>query len=169
VHVGEQVGPGGPIATTTSTTRVVTVDLSARRQRLVKRGDRVEIELPTGRTVGATVTDVGRVAKPPEDTGQPGGGGDATITVTMTLDKNAAVDGLDEAPVDVRVATSVVENALAVPVSALLARSEGAYAVEVVVGSTTRLVPVETGAYADGWVEIKGDGIADGAKVVTAA
>lgn len=166
--VGDQVGPGAQIATTTATTRTVTVDLAARRQRLVKEGDRVQVELPTGRVVNATVTDVGRVAKAPEDADQPGGGGDPTITVTIALDPKATVDGLDEAPVEVRVATSISKGVLAVPVSALLARAQGGYALEVVDGATTRLVPVETGAYADGYVEVSGSGIAEGTKVVTA-
>ncbi len=157
----------GQIMTTTATARTVTVDLSARRQRLVKKGDRVQVELPTGRVVNATITDVGRVAKS-NDGDQPGGGGDPTITVTISLDRGATVDGLDEAPVEVRVATSVSKNVLAVPVSALLARANGGYALEVVDGSTTHLVPVETGSYADGYVEISGSGIGEGTRVVTA-
>jgi multidrug efflux pump subunit AcrA (membrane-fusion protein) len=84
----------------------------------------------------------------------------------VTLNKGAQVDGLDEAPVDVRVATGVAKGVLAVPVSALLARAEGGYALELPDGT---LVPVETGSYADGWVEVEGDGIAAGTKVVTAA
>jgi hypothetical protein len=54
-------------------------------------------------------------------------------------------------------------------VSALLARASGGYALEVVDGSTTRLVSVETGSYADGYVEVSGSGISEGTKVVTAA
>lgn len=158
---------GGQIMKTTATDRTVTVALAARRQRLVKKGDRVQVELPTGRVVNATVKDVGRVAQA-QDTGQPGGG-DPVITVAIALDRNANVDGLDEAPVDVRVATSVSKGVLAVPVSALLARASGGYALEVVDGATTRLVPVETGSYADGYVEVEGDGVSEGTKVVTAA
>ena len=165
-RLGDQVGPGATVTTTTATTRTVTIDLSARRQRLMKPGDRVRVELPTGRTVDGTVTDVGRVAQPLEDTGVPGGGGDATITVTVTLNKGAQVDGLDEAPVDVQVATGVAKGVLAVPVPTLLARAEGGYALELADGT---LVPVETGSYADGWVEVEGQGIAEGTKVVTPA
>ena len=127
--LGDQVGPGSPIATTTATTRVVTIDLSARRQRLVKVGDAVQVELPTGRTVNGTVTEVGRVATPAENEGQPGVG-DATIAVTITLARAAQVDGLDEAPVDVGIATGVAKGVLAVPVAALLATAEGGYALE---------------------------------------
>ena len=164
--LGDQAGPGSPVMKTTSTTRVVTVDLSARRQRLMNAGDAVRVELPTGRTVDGTVTDVGKVASAAADTGIPGATGDATIAVTITLAKNAQVDGLDEAPVDVLVATDVAEGVLAVPVAALLATADGGYALELTDGT---LVPVETGSFADGWVEVEGEGLAQGAKVVTAA
>lgn len=164
-RLGDQVG-GGPVATTTATTRIVTVDLSARRQRLVKVGDRVQVELPTGRTLNGTVTEVGRVAQAAEESGIPGTESAATIAVTITLAKGAQVDGLDEAPVDVGVATGVAEDVLAVPVSALLARADGGYALELAGGG---LVTVSTGAYADGWVAVEGNGIAEGTEVVTAA
>lgn len=164
--LGDQVGPGSPVTVTTSTTRVVTVDLSARRQRLVKAGDAVQIELPTGRIVNGTVTEVGKVATASSDQGIPGADADATIAVTITLAKNAQVDGLDEAPVEVLVATDVAEGVLAVPVSALLATAGGGYALELTDGT---LVPVETGSFADGWVEVEGDGLAAGTRVVTAA
>jgi peptidoglycan hydrolase-like protein with peptidoglycan-binding domain len=163
-HVASIGGPaGGQIMSTSATERTVTVNLAARRQQLAKRGARVQVELPTGRVVNGSVADVGRVAQS-QDNGQ----GDPTITVTISIDKGANVDGLDEAPVDVRVATSVSKNVLAVPVSALLARADGGYALEVVDGATTHLVGVETGSYADGYVEVSGSGITEGAKVVTA-
>ncbi|MDP1819740.1 MAG: hypothetical protein Q8K58_07560 [Acidimicrobiales bacterium] len=57
------------------------------------------------------------------------------------------------------------------PVTALLALAEGGYAVELVsgAGSGARLVPVEVGTHADGWVGIEGDGIEPGAAVVVPA
>lgn len=166
VSLGDRIGPGSPVMETTSTTRVVTVDLSARRQSLVKAGDTVRVELPTGRSVNGTVTEVGRVATAGADTGIPGGSSPATIAVVITLAKDAKVDGLDEAPVDVHVTTGVAKGVLAVPVAALLATAEGSYALELADGT---LLEVSTGAYADGWVEVSGDGIAEGTKVVTAA
>jgi hypothetical protein len=56
---------------------------------------------------------------------------------------------------------------LAVPVTSLLALLGGGYAVEVHVSSVaTRLVAVEAGVYADGWVEVTGVGLEVGAEVV---
>jgi membrane fusion protein, multidrug efflux system len=59
------------------------------------------------------------------------------------------------------------EDALTVPVNALLALAEGGYAVEIVeADGSTHLVAVEPGIYADGTVEITGDEIEAGMKVV---
>jgi hypothetical protein len=54
---------------------------------------------------------------------------------------------------------------LTVPVDALLAVAEGGYAVERVRDGGTQLVGVETGAFADGHVQVTGD-LADGDEVV---
>jgi hypothetical protein len=61
--------------------------------------------------------------------------------------------------------SSKKENVLAVPVGALVALAEGGYGVQVVDGSTTKYVPVQTGMFADGKVEISGAGIAAGTVV----
>ena len=92
-------------------------------------------------------------------------GSDAYVEVEIRPD-----EPIDEvwigASVDVEVTAELAENALSVPVSALLALVEGGYAVEVPDGDGTRLIGVETGMFADGFVEIIGDGITDGLEVV---
>jgi hypothetical protein len=56
---------------------------------------------------------------------------------------------------------------LAVPVTALVALSEGGYAVEVQgADGTTRLIAVETGLFADGTVEVTGSGLEAGMLVI---
>ena len=58
------------------------------------------------------------------------------------------------------------------PVETVLALAEGGYAVEVVTGessdgaATTRLAAVEPGLFADGFVSITADGVAEGDVVV---
>jgi hypothetical protein len=53
-----------------------------------------------------------------------------------------------------------------VPVSALLALSEGGYGLEVVDDDgTTSIVSVTTGLFADGKVQVEGDGITEGTVV----
>lgn len=165
--VGGQAG--GPVATVTGTARQVTIDLDASQQSLVSQDQAVEIELPDGTVVPGKITSVGRVAEAGEDTGIPGETADPTIEVIVALDDPNAAGTLDEAPVTVRVVTSAAQGVLAVPVDALLALAEGGFAVEVVGnGGATSLVSVETGAFADGWVEVTGD-VAEGDEVVVPA
>jgi putative peptidoglycan binding protein len=167
----------GAVLEVSGITREVTVDLEATRQTLVERGQDVEIELPDGSTLAGTVSSVGTVATVPEDSGDDPNAEDAepTIEVTIALDDPSQAGSLDEAPVTVRVVTDAARDVLAVPVDALLALAEGGYAVERVTGgegadgtsgtSGTELVPVEIGAFADGWVQVTGD-VAEGDDVV---
>jgi hypothetical protein len=50
-------------------------------------------------------------------------------------------------------------------VAALLALAEGGYGVEIVSGSTSRIVAVETGLFADGRVEVAGADLTEGMTV----
>ena len=163
--IGSGVAPGAQVASTTSLERVVTLDLSASDQGLVAEGDRVEVELPSGDRVNGRVSDVANVAETdPEDPQA-----EPTVEVSVRLLRRVGTE-LDEAPVTVDVETSRATNALAVPVQALLALGEGGYAVEVVDSpSRSHLVGVETGTFADGFVEVSGDGIDQGLEVVTAS
>jgi peptidoglycan hydrolase-like protein with peptidoglycan-binding domain len=158
----------GPALDVTGTTRVVTVDLEVSDQRLARRGAAVQVELPGGEQVPGRITEVGNVAHAETDAaGQETG--DATIDVTVTLDAKtveAARGAIDQAPVTVHFVAEERKGVLAVPVSALLALAEGGYGVEVVrPDGTTTIVAVETGLFADGDVEISGQGIAEGTKV----
>jgi hypothetical protein len=170
--VGSPAG-GGPVLKVTSTARQVTIDLEATQQSLVTLDQPVQVELPDGSVVPGKVSDIGRVAEANEDDSDQPGAEDqpATIEVTVTLDDPNAGAAYDEAPVSVSVVTSAAQGVLAVPVNALLALSEGGFAVEVVgagPGGTSELVAVETGAFADGWVEVTGE-IAEGDEVVVPA
>ena len=144
---------------TSATRRVVTLELDARRQTLVREGQRVEIELPNGRIVQGRVAEIGKVAKLPE-----GEDGSPTVEVVVDVPNARATGNLDQAPVDVGIAREIRRNVLTVPVTALLALAGGGYAVEVE-GGTTELVRVQPGLFADGLVEISGDGIREGIKV----
>ena len=55
-------------------------------------------------------------------------------------------------------------DVLAVPVNALVARRGGGYGVEL--AGSRRIVPVEAGMFADGYVEVSGGGIREGTRVV---
>jgi Putative peptidoglycan binding domain len=155
----------GQVATTTSLQRTVTIALDASDQDLVSEGDRVRVELPGDERVDGRIADVGKVAEsdPADREAEP------TVEVTVKLVDGVKTD-LDQAPVDVDVQTSRADDVLAVPVEALLALAEGGYGVEVVdAPGRTHLVGVDTGTFADGWVEVSGTDVSVGLEVVTAS
>lgn len=159
-------GPaGGPVLAVTGTAPVVDIALDATLQTLVTVDQPVEVVLPDGSATPGRVRSIGTVATG-EDTDDDGSPDSFTVDVQVTLDDPAAVGSLDSAPVVVRVASRAAEGVLAVPVNALLAVADGGYVVERVGrNGTTRRIPVEAGAFADGWVEITGD-LEEGDEVV---
>jgi peptidoglycan hydrolase-like protein with peptidoglycan-binding domain len=171
VRIGtHQAQPGGQAAgvimNVSSTTRVVIVDLDARKQTLVKVGDAVQVTMPnSGKTTTGTVTDIAKVAK---TSASGNGGSQTTVTLTVSLNDPAATGNLDQAPVRVAITTQSAKGVLAVPVKALLALTDGSYAVEVDNGGRRHVVPVQTGLFDDdgGLVEISGSGITSGTLVV---
>jgi peptidoglycan hydrolase-like protein with peptidoglycan-binding domain len=157
--VTAQLGaPGtGDLMKVTGTDRAVTVQLEASKLRLAKVGDKVGLAITGGGTTTGTVVSIGKA-----------GGGDAQddkakSTVTISLDDPAAAAGLDSVSTSVEFTTGKRENVLVVPVGALLALAEGGYAVE----SDGKLIPVKTGLFAKGQVEVSGPGLTAGMKVVT--
>jgi peptidoglycan hydrolase-like protein with peptidoglycan-binding domain len=165
--VGDAARPGAPLLEATATDRQVEIDLDASRQPYVKVGDRVDLELPGGRTTTGRVVEVGKVATVPQ--GEGGEEGDPTVEVVVALDKPRATGSLDQAPVSAAITTEVRKGVLAVPVNALLALAEGGYAVEVERDGRRELVGVTTGLFADGLVEVEGGGLRAGDRVVVPA
>jgi peptidoglycan hydrolase-like protein with peptidoglycan-binding domain len=156
-EVGDPVQSGGPVTGLTSTTPVVTAKLDAGLAADVRRGDRVRITLPDGSEVGGRVTRVGTVAAAGQE--------DAAPTVELRVALNTRRHGrLDGAPVSISLETGRTKDALAVPVTALVATAPGRYSVEL--AGSRRLVPVTLGSFADEWVEISGAGITPGTRVV---
>jgi hypothetical protein len=156
----------GPVLSATSDWHQVTINLDASMQSEVKKGDRVTVTLPDGKTTPGVVSSVGRVAV----TSQSAQGTTTTIPVEVKLTRPGAAGRLDQAPVTVNITTATVRNALAVPVTALQARSPGGYVVEVVgAGGTRRWVPVRPGLFggASGLVQVTG-ALAPGQRVVVA-
>ncbi len=164
--LGASVQPDATVLDVTSTTRIVTVDLDTDQQSQVKVGDTVEITMPDNTTTQGVVWSVGTVATAPAE-------GDSstspTIPVEIALNDPNVGSGLDQAPVLVSITTATVEDALVVPVTALLALASGGYAVEVVdADGTHHLVRVETGLFDDavGLVQVTGSDLSDGQHVL---
>lgn len=162
-EIGAAVQPGTPIAATSSTQRVVTIELEAARQDLVRKGARVSVALPDGRSVQGTISRIGTVAEAQESQ-DPEADTEPTIEVTVTVSGSAG--SLEGAPVDVEVESERSEDALVLPVNALLALAGGGYAVEVDRDGARTLVAVDPGLYADGFVAIEAEGVEDGDRVV---
>jgi peptidoglycan hydrolase-like protein with peptidoglycan-binding domain len=156
-ELGGSARPGAQVAQATSDTLEVQVDLDPSEQGEVKKGDRAQITLPGNRSVKGKIDRLGRVAR---TAGKDDDVGDATIPAYITLDKPKKARGLDKAPVQVEITTKGVKSALSVPVTALVGKSGGGFAVEVVRdGGRRELVAVELGLFdtADGRVQIEGD------------
>ena len=85
----------------------------------------------------------------------------------VTLNEPGLAEPWDSEVVDVSFAANRANDVLTVPVTALLALAEGGYAVEVFGSDNTRrLVAVDTGLFAQGRVEVTGDGISAGTLVI---
>ena len=165
VQRGTVVRPGTKIMSITSKEREVAVDLDTADQSLVSLRDSVSVTLPDGSEIAGRITKIGTTASNGNPT-QPGTAPESTIPVTVSLDRPSKAKQWDSAPVDVGLQADSVNDVLTVPVTALLALAEGGYAVEVVDGDQRQLVAVDTGLFADGRVEVTGDGIAEGTVVV---
>ena len=143
----------------------VQVNLDPSQQGEVKQGDRAQITLPSNKSVTGRVDRLGRVAQIPS--GQDTNAG-ATIPAYISLDHPQQARGLDQAPVQVEITTRGVENALSVPVTAIVGKSGGGFAVEVVRADARReLVAVQLGLFdtAGGRVQVEGD-LREGDRVV---
>jgi peptidoglycan hydrolase-like protein with peptidoglycan-binding domain len=155
-QLGGSARPGAPVLSATSDKLYVRVDLDASQQGAVKKGDRVQITLPGNTAVTGRVAGFGRVAQ----AGQGGQAAAATIPTFIDLDDPAKAGGLDQAPVQVDITTKGVDNALSVPVTAVVGKSGGGFAVEVVrAGGRRELVAVKLGLFdtGGGRVQVEGD------------
>jgi len=160
ISIGSNVTQGTQIYTPSTSTSVVSVQLLAEDQELIVAGDPVVVVMPNGDKEPASVATVGNIAIRSQEFG-------TYFEVEIILSSVSAAAGLDEAPVDVEVIDDRVENVLVVPVTALLALGEGGYAVQIDTGSgQTRLVAVDAGMYADGFVEITSSELEAGMMVV---
>jgi putative peptidoglycan binding protein len=161
VQSGASSQTGQNVIDGTGPDHVVTVNLDARRQTLAHVGADVDVSLPTGSRVQGKIVDVGTVAT----TSGQGANQTTTIPVSVTLADQAAAGKLDGASVSVYMTRATHPNVLTVPVTALMALSGGGYAVETADGRHRR-IPVQTGLFSNGRVEVSGPGIVEGLKIL---
>jgi hypothetical protein len=173
--LGASAPVGQSVMSATSTTRQVSIAVGAGQQSVAAVGDHVTITLPNNQITPGVISSVGTVATAPADSNASSSNGPAsstsTPTITVLVDPTdpAATGTWDQAPVNVTITTGSVSNALVVPVDALLAQSNGGYAVEVVdADGIHRLVPVTLGFFddADGLVQVAGTSLTAGQQIV---
>lgn len=146
----------GDLLSLTGADRAVSVDVPADQVDVLKQGTKVKTVLPDGKEADGTVTAVGTTATQTEGKNE---GPKVTATVTLA-DAGTVASG----PVRVKVASENKQGVLAVPVGALVALKEGGYALQRKDGG---YLSVQTGLFADGLVEVSGDGLSEGMEVVT--
>jgi hypothetical protein len=107
---------------------------------------------------------VGRVATAPAQAGGPPV--PATLPVTVSVQLPSGAPDLDQAPVQVAIASAQHTDVLLVPVTALLARPGGGYQVRLAGGAS---VQVQPGLFDDtaGLVEVTGVHLGDRVEVPT--
>jgi len=144
--VGDPVSLGGPVFDGSGLAQQVVLDLDPTDLELVAEGMAATVVLPTDERIDGTITRVGRVVR------QSGPEPDAAGVIEVVIDVGPTRLDLDGSPVDVEIESERAAGVLAVPVRALIALSDGGYAVEV----GDNLIGVETGDFAGGLVEIRG-------------
>lgn len=151
----------GPLLTATPTAKVITVSAAAAEAGTIQRGDPVTVVLPGDTKVPGRVSAIGTalLTDAAEGPDEP-----ARRAITVTVDDEAGLNGIDAADVQVDVTGEIREGVLAVPVGALVALREGGYAVQIAGGG---LIPVTVGIFDQGMVEVTGAGLAEGTAVVT--
>lgn len=161
IALGSPAGAG--VLGVSGTSKQISVSVDPDLGALAKAGLEVSVVLPNGISTNGSIVSVGA---PVEQDDQSSGEKKLALPLTIALADPASADGLDNVSVSVVIDRVKAEDALQVPVLALLARPGGGYAVEVVSGKKIQSVEVELGVFADGMVEVTGGDLEEGDKVV---
>jgi len=170
VAPGAPVTPGAAVVAGTSATPQVLADLSPDAAAALRRGDTVRVTMPDGSIQAGIVQAVSPVAvAAPAASSGASGSSPLVIPVTIGLSHPGTARITDQAPVQVAITTQQAADVLAVPVTALLARQGGGYAVETD-GPQRRIIPVTTGLFDDdsGLVQVSGPSLRAGQLVEVA-
>ena len=169
-RVGDTATTETELFTASSSRQIVSANLKLSDQALGVVGNSVTIRLP-----GSAKSTTGTISAVEPPTDKPGDASSSNkeaskeriVPVTITPDDPSALEGLQEASVSLGFTSESRSGVLSVPLGALVALSADQFGVEVVdeAGSITR-VPVTVGLFAGDRVEVSGDGIAEGQRVV---
>ena len=171
-RLGDRVAADTELYDVTSTTQVVDANIKLSDQKLAVVGTTVTIKLPDAKTTTGKITSVGTPTEKSSGSGSGTGSGsgeskERVIPITVTLTDAPATANFQEVSVTVDLPSEKRTGVLSVPVGALLALSADQYGVEIVEsGGTTRKVAVAIGLFAGGRVEVSGEGLSEGQRVV---
>ncbi|MGH3703176.1 MAG: peptidoglycan-binding protein [Agromyces sp.] len=161
IGVGSPAGSG--VLGISGTAKEISISVDPNLSAIATLGSEVTVVLPNGTEAKGRIAGVG---SPVEQDDKNSGEKKLKLPLTITLDDPAAADGLDNVSVSVVIDRVKAEDAVQVPVLALLARPGGGFAVEVLHGKKTEMVDVELGVFADGMVEVTGGDLEAGDRVV---
>ena len=172
--LGEALGGGGggseprsiPVLRTSSTRRVVSVELEANQQSIAHRGQGVGVVLPGGAEVPGKVSGLAAIEASSGEGGQ-SEETEAGVEATISVTGKRKIPALDGASVSVLFTQQVREHVLSVPLTALVAIGGERFAVYVREGSARPQIVVTPGLAADGYVEVEGEGLREGMRVET--
>ena len=167
-RVGDNATMETELFTASSSRQVISANLKLSDQALGVVGNSVTVRLPgSAATTTGTITSV----EPPREKDSEEGSKETTkeriIPITVTPDDTSALEGLQEASVSLGLNSQTRTGVLSVPLGALVALSTDQFGVEVVdEKGEIRRVPVTVGLFAGDRVEVSGDEIAEGQRVV---
>jgi hypothetical protein len=162
VEEGDSIQPATPVLEVSDSERRVTVDLDTTQRHLAPIGGKAALSFPDGTTADGEITDVTFV---PAADAQSQDSLAVTIKPEGKKSEATVAEQLDGASVLASFSDTLAEDRLIVPVTALVALTDGGFAVEVVTGDGTKLVTVTTEGFADSSVAVSGN-LAEGDKVV---
>lgn len=167
-RVGDNATMETELFTVSSSRQIISANLKLSDQALGVVGNSVTVRLPgSAATTTGTITSV----EPPREKAGEEGSKETTkeriIPITVTPDDTSALEGLQEASVSLGLTSETRTGVLSVPLGALVALSTDQFGVEVVdEKGEIRRVPVTVGLFAGDRVEVSGDEIAEGQRVV---
>ena len=163
---GESEPASTPVLHTSSTRRVVSVELDPDQQSIARRGQRVGVVLPGGAEVPGVVRRLAALESGGEEA--PGEEPEPRVEATVAVTGKHRIPALDGATVNVLFTQQVRKHVLSVPLTALLAIGGNRFAVVVEEGAQRRRVEVTPGLAAEGYAEVRGKGLREGMRVEVA-
>lgn len=174
VRVGEPAS--GAVLEWSGTEVYAEADVTRSQETSLSVGDNVSVTLPDGSKVPGTITSTGGAAVNGEadlesESAGAGEAGDSNlVTMRVKIDAQKKVAGSVGAAVRIEVAGASVDDALVVPVTALVALVEGGYAVEKVMPDSAagagKLVRVDLGLVAETRAQVTSAELHEGDEVL---